>query len=226
MANESTVTIDDTLREAEALMEKGLHGRALDMLSDLKQSPQATARLWFDVGGCLAAVSRHSDALAHFRKSAELATAAGDRDAVGKALEHAGLAQYNRRHHRDAQELYRQALAVRKAAGDKAGEARCHRSLGNIHLDLGERSQARTEFETARKLSQEVADVETLAICVMSLASLDYEKDGRQAAIETYRKAIAEDPCEHHIVLNNLGFLLTLDQQLEDAEHFLQRAWK
>lgn len=230
MPNEvPTRSLSHIVTEAEAQVEKRQFQKALELLNEgrgVSGTPAEEGSLLYTTGLSLLGLSRPLEAANAFRKAADLFETAGDAEKRGQSLEQAAGSHYARRNFGDAVTLFRQAVAVYKAGKHPAGVARALRSIGNVQVDTGDRNGARASFDEARRIYQETGDAEGVALSVMSTASLTYETQGTAGAVAEYRKCIEDDQCEHHLALNNLGFLLTLDKQFDEARQYLDRAEK
>ncbi|HEY3999732.1 MAG TPA: tetratricopeptide repeat protein, partial [Candidatus Xenobia bacterium] len=221
----ATRTLADTLKEADALIEARNYQKALELLQESRPSTDDGA--WhYAHGQSLLGLQRILEAAAAFRHSAELFEAAGNWEKRGLALEQAAGSYYSRRAWKDAVEQYRAAQAVYKAHDAKSLMGRALRGIGNVQVDSGDKANAVGTFREAQKLYREAGDQEGVALSIMNLASLIFEREGQAGAIKEYRQCVDQEGCNHHLALNNLGFLLTVDKEYDEALVYLQKADK
>ena len=75
----------------------------------------------------------------------------------------------------EAAELFEQALAIQRAAGDRYGEAQVLQRIGNAHSQAGRLAEARDTWSRARSLFEALGEDERAAELVTQLAELDTE---------------------------------------------------
>ncbi len=226
----TTQPLPETLNQAQRLMDESRHREALEILSQARreQGDQAPlserGRLHLLTGNCLVASDRGAEALAHFKRSSELYEEARDPLGQANALEQLGTAYHQRHELTQAGQSFQRAIRLFEKAVDGPGQARNLRNLGGVQIDLNNHQAAQAAYQQARVLFKEAGDQEGMASCVTNSALLLYRNPGRPAAIAEYRRAIEEDGVDHYLIYNNLGFLLTLDSQFEEAKGYLERA--
>lgn len=226
----TTQPLPEALTEAQRLIDEERYREALDLLARSRrdQSEQATpeqrGKLHLLTGNCLVATERGAEALAHFKRAVELSEEAKDTLGSANALEQLGTAYHQRHEFGPAANAFQRAYRAFERAEDVLGQARNMRNLGGVQIDVQNHNAAKQAYEGARELFKKAGDQEGLASCVTNVALLLYRNPGRPAAIAEYRRAIEQDGCDHYLVYNNLGFLLTLDNQFEEAKVNLEKA--
>jgi tetratricopeptide (TPR) repeat protein len=121
------------------------------------------------------------------------------------------------------------ALALARSAGDRRGMALAWHSIGNIHLQVGDRVQATQAFQEALRLWNEVGDQAGLARTLNNLAIV-YRRAGRwEDARQNLEQAAAilsqsDDRTSLARVYNNLGLVLAAEGKQREAAKYYQRA--
>jgi tetratricopeptide (TPR) repeat protein len=219
----------EALQEIESLVQSEAFTQALERLQSLGRpelEPAEMVRLHHLHGVALARLGRGLEAAGRFRKSLEAAE--GCQDAIGqaRATEELGAIHHQERRLAEAQSHYERALRLWGRLEDREGEARSHRNLGNLFADFNDQARASEAYETSRALYLEIGQPDEMAASVIHAASLRYQSEGLDAAVQEYARGLDQDGCRHHLVTNNYGFLLMLQGQLDRALEVLQQARK
>jgi CHAT domain-containing protein/tetratricopeptide (TPR) repeat protein len=109
-----------------------------------------------------------------------------------------------------AVEKFKEALPLWQAAGDRAGEAKTHHALGNIHGELDERQKALDYFAQALSLRRAVGDRRGEAATLISLGVI-YDRLDTQKSLLYYKQALVlyqavGDRQWEAYSLNNIGY--------------------
>lgn len=111
-----------------------------------------------------------------------------------------------------ALDAYRQALALRRVAGDLHGTARTLNNLALLHQRSGELEEALASFEQALSLARQEQDLRWQAQVLLNLGSLDAILGERQRALVFLKEALdlfrkLEDRRREVWALTNLGLV-------------------
>ncbi|HEU4767476.1 MAG TPA: CHAT domain-containing protein, partial [Pyrinomonadaceae bacterium] len=123
---------------------------------------------------------------------------------------------------------FRRALALRKDAGDRRGEAVARLNLGYSYLDSGSATEATQEFETALKLTREMADKRGEALSLTAQGNLYTLLGDRYTAAASHRHArdlfrLVGDEQGEAITLNGLGKVFEdLNRKHEALDNYSQ----
>ncbi|HXE73158.1 MAG TPA: tetratricopeptide repeat protein [Candidatus Nitrosotenuis sp.] len=228
--NVTLAGLAEALKQGEDLLDRGLYEEALELLNRTRQAlpagadPREESLLHHLLGVALTHLERAPEAAPRFRRSLQLAEAAQDLVGQARATEQLAANAHARRAFQEALVHYQRAHRLWQKVADREGEARTLRGLGNVYVDLDQSAAALQAYREARALFKELGKVEEVAPCIIHSAMLLYGGQGRQAALAELTRGLEEDGCEHYLVLNNLGFLHTLEGDLERAADLLQRA--
>lgn len=216
-----------SLEKIEELLKVQENEKALEELSSISKEnmqPEELVRYAHFYGVALSRFGRLDDAVSYFRRSRNAAEKIGNQEAVAQADEYLGSAYHQRSRLQEANGHYSNALRIWTSLDNKEGQARGHRNLGNLLLDAGQLKNASYEYEESCKLFRELGQFDEMAPAVMHRGTMAYQSKGLAAALDVYRTGIEEEKCCHYLVLNNYGFMLMLNSQVEDAMPYLQRA--
>ena len=129
-------------------------------------------------------------------------------------------------------ELYRQALALSDALGDRHARARLHYAIGRVHDLLGEKQEALDAYRKTVELLDEREDPERLmAPALTSSGALCRQLGDYDAAQEAYERALDIHRRRgfrkgEANVLNNLGRLSSARGAMHEAQRFYEEAVK
>jgi non-specific serine/threonine protein kinase len=184
----------------------------------------ALARFW-ETRGYLREGRQHlSDALA-------LPGADAPTEERATALAGAGMLATDQGAHEEAQALYEQSLAIRRARGDRRGVANTLNSQGLLAWNQGDYASAHALCEESLAMWREIGDKRGMAGCLNNLANAAAMQGDRAAARAYYEEALrlnrelGNKTWEAHI-LNNMGdmaneegILPALVRCIEKASH-------
>lgn len=146
-----------------------------------------------------------------------------DLDIRGRALMARGIGQLWQGHMQAALDSYAASLAIWQQAGDAVQEALARLNIGIVAYELHDYGRAEAELLHAGQLLR-AAQVITWMPTVWNELGLVYRDQGRwQEALENFERARAQRQAEgsmHRagVMLNNIGEVLLLQGQIEDAE--------
>ncbi|MBQ7529735.1 tetratricopeptide repeat protein [bacterium] len=219
--------INATLDKIEELLNNQENDLALQKLDEISKEPmdhKETARHAHFYGVVLSRLGKISDAIMQFRRSKAAAEKDGDKAVIARADEYLGSAYHQRQRYNEAHLHYINALQIYTELGDIAGQGRGHRNLGNLFVDTGKVREATYEYEKSCELFRQIEAYEDMAPAILHRSAMIYQKNGLKASLESYRDGIEKDKCNHYLVLNNYGFMLMLNNQIDDAVIYLQKA--
>lgn len=226
--NLTVLPASDILQEIEGLIRAESFTEALERIQALGRPEFELAdmvRLHHFHGVALFRLGRAVEAGGRFRKSLEVAESCQDQVGQARALEELAGVNYHEKRLQEAQGHYERALRIWTRTGDREGEARGHRNLGNLLADMNDNARALQEHSQARALYRELGETDELAPSIIHAASWHYQQKGLEAALEEYRLGLEEEGCQHYLVLNNYGFLLMLQDRVDRALALLEQAW-
>jgi tetratricopeptide (TPR) repeat protein len=160
------------------------------------------ARLLLRRGRTLSEETRHrggdrAPAHADLTAARGLAEAAGDRALLAASLDALGLDRYTGWYSSQdpadlagADELFRQALALREPGGDSAGLADSHFHVGLVHQMRGELDAARRRFETSLAVAERIRDELRMSYAHRHLGYLAELGRDLAAAEDGYRRSL------------------------------------
>lgn len=225
--NLSVLEPREALQEIESLVQSEDFSLALERIQALGRpelDPPERILLHHLHGVALARLGRGLEAASRFRRSLEAAEASQDQIGQARATEELGAIHHHERRLAEAQSHYERALRLWARLGDRQAEARSHRNLGNLFADFNDPARASEAYEKSRSLYLELGEPDEVAAAVIHAASLRYQSEGLEAAIEEYARGLEQDGCRHHLVTNNYGFLLMLQGKLDRALEVLGQA--
>ncbi len=233
MSEEATLTkLGESLEAARArIAERDFEG-AWQLLTQARKEhlesadPAEQEELHYCLGVSLNGQGKPTEAFAQLNRSLHLAEANKSLSGQARCLEELGGAHHQRGQTADlraAEGFYDRAFKLYQKLEDKAGQARNLRNVGGVRVDIGLMTAAQKDYEAARELFKELGDSEGIASCVTNSSLLLYRTNGRQAAINEYLRSLEAGEGEHYLVLNNLGFLLMLENKLDEARPYLER---
>lgn len=147
----------------------------------------------------------------------------------GDAALDLGRAYLRDRRWQEALEFHQRSLARATAASDKRAMATAHNALGSVHLEMGAKPQAVTEYETAAALWKEIGDDGGLARTYNNLA-VAYRRAGRWDRARQYldeaAKLLAKSGDKDALarVYNNVGLILAAQHEKREAAKFYERS--
>lgn len=204
---EAEATVQDVLKQAQALDDRRLEAAALRMLAmtQLHERGNATA-------------------IEHLERSLALEREAADLVGQGETLDRLGIANFLRGQLDESEHNWEAALALHRLTGNRRLEAITLSRLGRLHIERGQLARARTELEQAMDAYRQAGDrlAGTAVMGYMALLQLA-ANDARtaryklQEALAMARRA-GDVAMEAHI-LAYLGFAnLDLGRAKECAE--------
>ena len=219
----NAINVSDALDKIEELLKDQSNSEAAEHLAKLGQGdlePQEQVRFSRLYGVTLSRLGNVNDAVMQFRRSRHEAEKLNDKRSVAQADEYLGAAYHQRNRLDEARYHYANALNIWNSLGDKEGQARGHRNMGNLYTDRGEDRAAAAEYDDSSKLYRELNMPDEMAPAILHKATMAYQRHGLTSALDIYRKAIEEEKCRHYLVLNNYGFMLMLNEQIEDGINY------
>jgi tetratricopeptide (TPR) repeat protein len=97
-----------------------------------------------------------------------------------------------------ALELYEQALPLRRAIGDRAGEAATLNNIGSVHHDLGDKTRALEFYEQALPLRCAVGDLAGEAFTLFNIAMVHDAAGNTAKAVALLERVVALDEAIQH----------------------------
>lgn len=226
-------TPDDTDAELNLARAQGSGGDFTTALAGLKQLTQRDGgdpRAWFELGkfSILSGDAQHAvddylvRALVQFKRSRDLYGQAETVNALGIGYGRLGQSA-------DAAEQYRKAVELRRALGNRRGEATSLRNLSNALAMTGKFDEAAKDLEQARALHAALGDREGLAAVENELGLLWEERGDYPQALQAFRRALkawqdVEDPLGIAQAQNDIGFAQYQLGNYNDAQVYLQQA--
>ena len=174
-------------RLATVLMGRGEYSRALDVFAqtfeDLRRAPYPMVEnmAWNDLGSLYRELGESEQALSAYKKSETAAAANKEPPAVAEALANQGDAAFDAGRIDVAASLYEQAMRLGSSGGFAREQAHSLRGLGQVAIERGNWSEAKTRLDTAKQTaSEQGAQDETIEV---ELALGDMESRQRQFSI-------------------------------------------
>lgn len=223
----SDVTFGAVLDQVEELLKAQENVKALEELERIKDDnsqPEEQIRHAHLSGVALSRLGRLDDAVLQFRRSRREAEKADAKEAVAQADEYLGSAYHQRNRLEEARFHYVSALGIWKELGNKEGQGRGYRNLGNLLVDKGDNRSALQMYNESCKFFRELGLKEDMAPAIMHRGTMAYAEKGIEAALEVYREGIEKDGCTHYLVMNNYGFILMLAEKYDEAIAALKAA--
>jgi tetratricopeptide (TPR) repeat protein len=128
-----------------------------------------------------------------------------------------------------ALDLFERVLSIRRAVGDRAGEAAILNSLASVYQDIGQWQQALTLFEQALSIRQAFGDRAGEAITLNSMGRV-YDAIGQpQQALSLFKESLTisravGNRAGEAATLNNLGKVYQATGQLQQALALYEQA--
>lgn len=226
--SDTAVNLSAALDNVEELLNAQKNAEASEELSRLAKEeisqPEELVRLYHLSGVAFSRLGKMDDAIIQFRRSRAEAEKVNDQKAMAQADEYLGSAYHQRNRLDEARFHYSRALSIWTELGDKAGQGRGHRNMGNLYVDANQSRAAMAEYDDSCKFFRELGLSEEMAPAIMHRATMAYGSKGLLAALEVYKAGIEEEKCHHYLVLNNYGFMLMLNSQVEDGMKYLKQS--
>jgi tetratricopeptide (TPR) repeat protein len=211
-----------------------LSGESLQSMLDyldqpLRQAPNtaAKARILTLLGYSQRALGRYQRALTFHQEALEIARQADDQPCEIANLNHISRTQVMQKDYQAAVDMGQRALILARQQGDRLGEANALANYG-----YSEVFQAQQQLETERyesilnhlqrglKLSEQLGDLPSQALCANSLGIAQIELGDPQAAIESLRQGLylAQNLGDGFLQGMNYAYLAEAYRQIDNFE--------
>jgi tetratricopeptide (TPR) repeat protein len=162
------------------------------------------------------------EAIADFQRIDNPGGEAGARTSLGLLLQRTNQKL-------EAMEEYERALAIYQRIGDQDGLAAIYSNIARVLWERGDREAAETAAHRVLEIRTEMSDVAGQAWATLALAQLQLDDAASDAALASYRDAIALDEragegLHHQSVLREYSDALWLRGNLEEARDVCARA--
>lgn len=196
--------------------------RAVDLAPD-------DAGSWTLLGHLLLRAARLDEAELAYRKTLDLATAAGSQALAANAVTDLGNVQYARGDLERAEALYRKALELDQTLGRKEDVARGYANIGDIYDIRGELEQAERLYRQALAINQELGRREGMASDYGNLGHVFYVGGNLDQAEAMFRQSLElYRALEHRDAMasdyTNLGNVYYHRGDQENAEAMFRQA--
>jgi tetratricopeptide (TPR) repeat protein len=181
-----------------------------------------------NLGMVYLALGEFSEAIVALENARQLSHEVGTvQDEVDDLL-HLSIVYRELNNFESARERLHVGLQMAHANGLKQESGALLDSLGNLHWALGNQLEAKSCFEQARAISQEIRDLHQQSSSLLNLGSLALEEGNIEKAIRLFDQSLAEARSGNHPVgiaaaLLNLGIAWSF-QDHSHAERFLIEA--
>ncbi len=203
---------------------------AIDGLLALSKRDGNDPRLWYELGK-LSILSGQAQravddyltrALVQYKRSRDLFGQAETINALGIGYERLGQSA-------DAAEQFGKAVELRRALGNRIGEATSLRNLGNVQAISGDHDQAERSLRQAQALHQALGDRAGLAAVENDLGLLAEERGNFPQALLAFKRALlawrqVDDPLGIAQAQNDIGFAQFQLGAYNDADVYLRQA--
>lgn len=173
----------------------GQFAEAERWLNEASEIQQRTGDRWGQceslgwLGRCHWQSARWEDAIAVQRESLELAGALGNVRQEALAQRHLGLLAWNQGSDDEAIAATSTALELYERMGDRYGEAACLENLGAIYFDEGEFTRAKSLFDNAEEVCDEISSTDFLAYAKLYQAKILIRTGSPDLGLENARVA-------------------------------------
>ncbi len=118
----------------------------------------------------------------------------------------------------EALTLYREALTMYEAVGDRASQATTLNNIGAVYDGLGDRQQALAYYQQALPIREEVGDRAGESVTQYNMAMI-YRAQGKLAeAVEALRKVVAlDEQVEHPDLASDQAMLRQVEQEWQQS---------
>lgn len=225
--SDTAVKVSAVLDRVEELLKVQDNALALEELGKISKDnsqPEEQIRLAHLYGVTLSRLGKLDEAILQFRRSRREAEKVHDEKAVAQADEYLGSVYHQRGRLEEARNYYVEALRIWTDLEDIEGQGRGHRNLGNLLVDRGDYQGASAQYEESCQYFRQLGLGDEMAPAILHRATVVYQKNGLEAAIDTYRQGIEEENCHHYLVLNNYGFMLMLKGEIAAGMEALKKA--
>jgi predicted ATPase/DNA-binding SARP family transcriptional activator/Tfp pilus assembly protein PilF len=158
--------------------------RALDVARAARDSSAGGLALNV-LGSCCLRVGRYEDALRHYRKSLQQASARGEVHNAAVALDHVALVLKWLGRYDEALPMSLESLVAHRRLGDVAGEALCLNNLAALHLAKQDHASAGTYLRESLDLCEREGLVGTRMYALANLTEVALHS-GDTGAVENY----------------------------------------
>ncbi|HXX27230.1 MAG TPA: tetratricopeptide repeat protein [Terriglobales bacterium] len=169
------------------------------------------------------------EAAASVQEASKIASAAGERADVARALTILGIVRFDQGNFSAAREAYEQALALERETGNKRGEATTLNDLGNVLGEQGDLAGSIKMLEGSLAMFREVGDKHSAAAVLSSIAARTLQQGNLQGAKQMLEEALNTsreigDQERTATAIYNLGETLRFQGDLPAASRMYQQS--
>ncbi len=211
--DEPVTTYEQLLKEVDQLKE---HAETLSQEDQIEL---------YRLGGQLNLDLEHyREALPYYRKVAQLSRDNNAPKTEADALQKTGIIKFRIQDLQGALSTYQAAITIyENNKGLEKEHAECLQDIGFIYQEAQDFNTALNYFAKSLKIGQDINDENTQVTALSNSSLIAYQTQGRQAAIEFLKQSLADYGLNHYILLNNLGFMLMLEKNYDEARGFISQ---
>lgn len=213
----------------------GIYQKALDIRKKvLGQKHLDTARTAFNLGVVYRAMGRYPAAISNLEFSARIRENLEEWEQTGTSWFDIGRLHETKGDFEAAVNSYHRALSYfrKTPVNDDRywNTGRTHLSLGNIADRMGDLEEAIRQYRTAEGFYLQMNTIhKDLYLCSQNLGNVYDSRQDWTQALASYQKAReqaeqAKDPLRVAMIESNLGFTLTRQRRLDEAQQVLQKS--